>query len=83
MVDAASSDQTVGAIVLAISVPTFAYYTLWVLITPFVDKDHVVQSFFPDRHYAIAIPAILFVIFLTICSTFIGLVMIKSKNEKT
>ncbi|KDO26995.1 hypothetical protein SPRG_07708 [Saprolegnia parasitica CBS 223.65] len=78
----ASSDQTVGAILLAISVSTFAYYTLWVIITPFVDKDHVVQGFFPDRHYAIAIPAILLVIFLTICSTFIGLVMIKSKHTK-
>ncbi|ETV94885.1 hypothetical protein H310_11540 [Aphanomyces invadans] len=77
-----SSDQRSGAILLAVSVVSYVYYFLWVIITPFVDKGHIVQSFFPERYYAIAIPSIILVVFLTICSTFIGLVMIQSKPPK-
>ncbi|KAF0700589.1 Aste57867_8925 [Aphanomyces stellatus] len=78
-----SSDQSTGALLLTVSVVSYIYYILWVIITPFVDKDHVVQSFFPERYYAIAIPSILLVVFLTVCSTFIGLVMIRSKPPKS
>ncbi|ETV80032.1 hypothetical protein H257_07215 [Aphanomyces astaci] len=77
-----SSDQRAGAILLAVSVVSYVYYFLWVIISPFVDKDHIVQSFFPERYYAIAIPSVLLVVFLTVCSTFIGLVMIRSKPPK-
>ncbi|KAH9076802.1 dolichyl-phosphate mannosyltransferase polypeptide 2, regulatory subunit [Aphanomyces euteiches] len=78
-----SSDQSSGAILLAVSVASYIYYALWVFVTPFVDKDHAVQSFFPERYYAMAIPSVLLVVFLTVCSTFIGLVMIRSKPPKT
>jgi len=27
----------------------FFYYTFWVMIMPFVDDDHILQSYFPDR----------------------------------
>lgn len=50
---------------------------------PFVDEGHFVQTLFPDWSYAIKIPAVLFVVLLTIIVTFISLVMIKSRKPKS
>ena len=50
---------------------------------PFVDEGHFVQTLFPDWSYAIKIPAVLFVLLVTIIVTFISLVMIKSRKPKS
>ena len=49
---------------------------------PFFDEDHAVQQYFPDRQWAILIPAVLLVLVLAVASTFIALVMIKSGKKK-
>lgn len=41
---------------VGISGVIFTYYTIWVIILPFVEEDHVVHKFFLDRFYAIAVP---------------------------
>lgn len=43
-----------GLLIAAISL--WLYYTLWIVVTPFLPRDHAVQAFFPDRFYAVAIP---------------------------
>jgi hypothetical protein len=50
---------------------------------PFVDEDHFVQTLFPDWTYAIKLPAVLFVVLVTLIVTFISLVMIKSRKPKS
>ncbi|EGZ14088.1 hypothetical protein PHYSODRAFT_316945 [Phytophthora sojae] len=77
-----ASDKAVGLVLLAISVVVFVYYSIWVLLTPFVDEDHIIQQFFLPYHYAITIPAVLLVLLFTGAATFIGMVMIKSQKKK-
>ena len=50
---------------------------------PFVDEDRFVQTLFPDWTYAIKLPAVLFVVLVTLIVTFISLVMIKSRKPKS
>mmetsp|Transcript_16223 Transcript_16223/g.23808 ORF Transcript_16223/g.23808 Transcript_16223/m.23808 type:complete len:89 (-) Transcript_16223:44-310(-) len=75
-----NSDKIVGAGLLFFSVGVFAYYTLWVIILPFVDVNHPVQQYFPPKHYAIQIPLVLLIIIFVLVVTFIGTVMIKSSK---
>lgn len=42
----------------------------------------MIQRFFLPYHYAIAIPAALVVLVFSGAATFVGLVMIRSKNQK-
>ncbi|KAE8993489.1 hypothetical protein PR003_g20832 [Phytophthora rubi] len=77
-----ASDKVVGLVLLAISVVVFVYYSIWVLLTPFIDEGHVVQQLFLPYHYAITIPAVLLVLLFTGAATFIGMVMIKSQKKK-
>jgi len=76
----ASSDRLVGFGLLVFVISVFVYYTTWVLITPFVDRDHFLQQYFPPREYAISIPLALLAIGLSFIFTFVSLVMIKSKK---
>lgn len=49
---------------------------------PFIDADVGLHTFFPPRYYAIAIPAILLVLFVGLVGLFIGLTMLKATVEK-
>ena len=40
------------------------------------------QAFFPDRYIAIALPALLLVVAITLVLTFVGIVMMKSGKKK-
>lgn len=73
----------------------FLYYSTWALAMvinprleypahtqPFVDEGHVLHSYFPPRAYAIRIPVILLILGLTVVSSFLALVMIKSARSK-
>ncbi|GAB9474472.1 hypothetical protein Gpo141_00011595 [Globisporangium polare] len=77
-----ASDKVVGLALLLISIVVYVYYTTWVIVTPFINPDHVIQRLFLPYHYAIAIPAALVVLVFSGAATFVGLVMIRSKNQK-
>jgi len=47
-----------------------------------VDSPHPLQSFFPDRVWAIRIPVILILIGGAVVGSFLGVVMIKSNRKK-
>lgn len=64
------------------SVAIFVYYTLWVIILPFVDTSHPVQDFFLPRKYAIAIPVVLLIVLVSFVVTFIGLTLMKSARKR-
>ncbi|KAG3139158.1 hypothetical protein PI124_g17309 [Phytophthora idaei] len=76
-----ASDKAVGLVLLAISVIVYVYYSIWVLLTPFIDEDHPIRQFFLPYHYAISIPAVLLVLLFSGAATFIGMVMIKSQKK--
>ncbi|KYR00134.1 dolichyl-phosphate mannosyltransferase 2 regulatory subunit [Tieghemostelium lacteum] len=76
------SDKCIGAVMLLFSIFVFVYYTIWVMVTPFIDRDHWVQSYFLPREYGIIIPLVLLVLGITSIGTFLGLVMVKSKKNK-
>ncbi|CAB1113997.1 unnamed protein product [Ectocarpus sp. CCAP 1310/34] len=79
---AVSSDKLVGSGLLLVSVTIFVYYTLWVIVLPFVDTSHPVQDFFLPRKYAIAIPTVLVIVLVTLVATFIGLTLMKSARKQ-
>jgi len=79
---AAGSDRVVGFVLLCFALSIFAYYTLWVLIMPFVDVDHPLQAFFPAAEYAITVPIVAGIVVASFIVAFVALVMIKSRTSK-
>ena len=49
---------------------------------PFVDASHPLQVYFPDRHYAVLIPAVLLVVGIMAITSFISYVLIKAQMKK-
>nr|GEV94116.1 dolichol phosphate-mannose biosynthesis regulatory protein [Tanacetum cinerariifolium] len=76
------ADRAVGLVLASISVIIFTYYTFWVIILPFVDKDHFVHNYFLPQEYAILLPVYAGVSLLSLLSVFVGYVMLKSKKKK-
>ena len=48
-----------GKVILTLTLVSFTYYTLWVIVLPFVDKEYLdsVSVYFPPLEFALAIPA--------------------------
>ncbi|MGH0182204.1 UNVERIFIED_CONTAM: hypothetical protein FKN15_008988 [Acipenser sinensis] len=47
----------------------FIYFTLWVIVLPFVDSDHVIHGYFLPREYSVILPgiaALLLVLFVVL-----------------
>eukprot|EP00741_Cyanophora_paradoxa_P009623 tig00001542_g9321.t1 len=79
----ASSDAAVGVLLLVVAIVVWVYYTLWVLVTPFVAESHAyLLDYFPDRYYAVAVPAALLVVLFTGVGLFVSLSIIKSGQKK-
>jgi len=76
------SDRVVGTVLLSVSTIVFVYYSVWVLVTPFVDGEAWVGFLFPDRYYALIVPITLLFIILIVIFTFIALVMIRGGKRK-
>ncbi|KAL7123620.1 hypothetical protein ACP275_01G117000 [Erythranthe tilingii] len=76
------ADRAIGLLLSVISLSIFTYYTLWVIILPFVDSDHFVHKYFLPHEYAILIPVYAGVVLICLISMFVGYVMLKSKKKK-
>ncbi|XP_040819285.1 dolichol phosphate-mannose biosynthesis regulatory protein isoform X1 [Ochotona curzoniae] len=55
---ATGTDQVVGLGLVALSLIVFAYYSVWVVLLPFIDSQHVIHKYFLPRAYAITIPLV-------------------------
>ena len=80
-------DRSAGLAIFVCATGLFAYYTVWVLVTPFVEPGHVVLSWFPDRVYAILIPAYAGACLVALVLALLGGVMLRARparasNEK-
>mmetsp|Transcript_22086 Transcript_22086/g.36573 ORF Transcript_22086/g.36573 Transcript_22086/m.36573 type:complete len:99 (+) Transcript_22086:101-397(+) len=85
--EAFPTDRILGGGLLAFSVVVFVYYSIWVLVTPFIPEDSKISfvlKFFLPRYYAIAIPLALLAVLVSIVGIFAGWVMIRtaSRNKK-
>ncbi|KAF9735219.1 hypothetical protein PMIN06_008979 [Paraphaeosphaeria minitans] len=78
----ATQDNHDGLSMLIAATTVFVYYTIWTLFMPFVDDDHILQSFFLPRVWAIRIPVILIVLATTVVGSFLSTVMIRSNRKK-
>ncbi|KAJ7988229.1 hypothetical protein DPEC_G00321430 [Dallia pectoralis] len=79
---ATGADRAVGLGLVGFSLLLFTYYTIWVVILPFVENDHVVHQYFLPREYSVILPGIAALILLLCVGTFIGVVMWKSRKPK-
>ncbi|ELR13347.1 dolichylphosphate mannosyltransferase polypeptide 2, putative [Acanthamoeba castellanii str. Neff] len=75
----ANKDQVNGWFYLVASISIYSYITFWLLVLPFIEKDfHVIHSLFPPAEYAIKTMVVVGIFVLTIASTFMGVVMLRS-----
>ncbi|XP_038601190.1 dolichol phosphate-mannose biosynthesis regulatory protein [Tachyglossus aculeatus] len=77
---ATGTDQLVGLGLVAFSLVVFTYYTIWIIILPFIDSDHVIHKYFLPREYAVTIPLVVGLILLLFVGIFITCVMLKSRK---
>ena len=67
--------RTVGGAGVGVSAGLLIYYTVWVLIAPFIDGSEV---FFPPTVVAIAVPTVLFTTAVLFVTGFIGFTMLRA-----
>ncbi|RNF22239.1 putative dolichol phosphate-mannose biosynthesis regulatory protein [Trypanosoma conorhini] len=51
-------DRTIAKFLLAITTAFYAYYVLWIGVTPFIDPSHFTQRLFPPREYGLLLAAV-------------------------
>ena len=64
------TDKCMGSALAMVATMSFAYFTVWILVTPFLDEEDgdvgKLRNIFPARHYAITAVTAGFAIFLII-----------------
>ena len=73
--------RTTAILVLLSTWVFFAYYTVWILVTPTLDEDFWLQNYFPDRMYGIFPTSLLAYIILAYMFTFTGIALITDTNS--
>ncbi|XP_013883047.1 dolichol phosphate-mannose biosynthesis regulatory protein [Austrofundulus limnaeus] len=79
---ASGADQTVGLGLVGFSLLLFSYYTVWVIVLPFVDSDHVLHKYFLPREFSVLLPGVAGVILLLCIAVFTAVVLLKNHKPK-
>ncbi|XP_077398392.1 dolichol phosphate-mannose biosynthesis regulatory protein-like [Vanacampus margaritifer] len=74
-------DQAAGMSLIVFSLMLFTYYSIWVIVLPFMDSDHVLHMYFLPREYSVILPGIAAVVLLLCIGAFTAIVL--WKNQKT
>ncbi|XP_065274783.1 dolichol phosphate-mannose biosynthesis regulatory protein [Emys orbicularis] len=77
---ATAMDQLVGFGLVAFSLLLFVYYTIWIIILPFIDSDHGIHKFFLPREYSVTIPVIAGLLLVLFVGVFVVIVMWKNRK---
>ena len=72
--------KTKGTLWFVTVLACWLYYTLWIMISPFIDQTLSFQKYFPDRKWGIGLPILLGLAFLTVAMTLTGLALISDSN---
>ncbi|XP_028318262.1 dolichol phosphate-mannose biosynthesis regulatory protein [Gouania willdenowi] len=75
-------DQAVGMSLVVFSLLLFTYYSVWVIVLPFIDSDHVLHKCFLPREYSVILPGMAVLILLICSGAFIAIVMWKNRRQK-
>ena len=75
------TDRFWGVLLATTSVLGLIYCTAWILVTPFIEDEFDIEAFFPKRYYVVAIPAVLFMLFVTCITTFSGMVLLRARES--
>ncbi|KAL5484565.1 hypothetical protein EMCRGX_G021089 [Ephydatia muelleri] len=76
------TDITVGSGLIVLAIAIFFYYSIWVLVLPFVDPSHFLRSYFLSLEYAIALPLGAVVVLVAFIGIFVAVVLIKDSARK-
>ncbi|XP_054853901.1 dolichol phosphate-mannose biosynthesis regulatory protein [Eublepharis macularius] len=77
---ATATDQLVGYGLVGFSLVLFAYYTIWIIILPFIESDHVIHKYFLPREYSVIIPVVAGLLLLLFVGAFIAIVAWKNRK---
>lgn len=72
-----ATSRTVGIVNVVIVTTIFVYYTLWSVVTPLLEADNSLHSYFPNREYAVLIPCTFLVVFISMLGIVISRTMIR------
>ncbi|XP_041825533.1 dolichol phosphate-mannose biosynthesis regulatory protein [Melanotaenia boesemani] len=75
-------DQVAGMSLVVSSLLLFTYYSVWVIILPFVDRNHMLQKYFLPREYSVILPGIAAVILLLCIGAFTAVVVWKNRKPR-
>ena len=76
--------QMQATLLAAALVASYSYYTAWVVLTPFVDRDvSWFHDIFPDRYYALAVPTALMVAAVAFVFGFVGIVHLRGGDGES
>lgn len=65
------SDLIYGKLIVISSVIILIYFSCWIFLTPFAEATDYLFKVFPSLRYALIIPAVSGLIFITIISLFV------------
>lgn len=68
-----------GKIYIYFLVVFWCYYTVWILITPIIDADHPIQSYFIARETGLLVTTAGAYYLLSFLCTIVGIILIKDK----
>ncbi|CAK5277683.1 unnamed protein product, partial [Mycena citricolor] len=77
-----ASDKALGGSMLLAAAFVFTYYTVWALLLPFFPSSSEIHQFFPDRQWAVILPACILVVGLTGIGGFVGNTLVKEQRKK-
>ncbi|XP_069025157.1 dolichol phosphate-mannose biosynthesis regulatory protein [Embiotoca jacksoni] len=75
-------DQAVGMSLVVFSLLLFTYYSVWVIVLPFVEGNHALHKYFLPREYSVILPGIAAVILLLCIGAFTAVVLWKNSRPK-
>ena len=76
-------DLVAGWTLITVTSLVYVYYTIWVIVLPFVDKDQIFHDFFPDHKYALGIPLLAGTIGLITIGIFVLLTCRRPKQKSS
>ena len=74
------SPRTIGSVSLVFVLALWAYYTVWILVTPIVDSDHPIQHWFPDRMLGIMTTTLLGYCQIAFMLTSAGIILVRDST---
>ena len=74
--------RSLGLLLAIVWTGLYLYYTVWMLLSPWIDEGHDTLDYFPDRIYGIMWPTLAAYFLLSVVLTSSGLIFLKGGSSK-